>query len=315
MTESIKTIAKKCVRQAVRPLLRMAGKSRDVVVHMEGGICSQMHYYLVGELMRRRGFDVRFDVSWYDTNGRDMDGVFVRNLNLLKLFPDLTLRTCDSPSRTIRCSTVRENDWNDRVNALAWTEAEPPLYMTGYYHDPEVLFTEYFHECFHPDISILSDQSKLILDEIERAGENAVAIHVRLGDLKREHMGYGLPASVKYFEQAVNMMLTQHPDARFFLFSDEPEWCRSVLLPQLPANEKFRIAEANGSDRGYEDLLLISRCPMIISSKGTFGKYAALLRPAELRHGLVTICADSADDEDALEWQGRIPNSKVIIQK
>ncbi len=65
----------------------------------------------------------------------------------------------------------------------------------------------------------------------------------------------------------------------FYFFSDEPDWVRDELIPQLYLTEgNCKIVDINGSDKGYMDLFLIARCKHQITSKGTLGKYGALFR-------------------------------------
>ena len=90
----------------------------------------------------------------------------------------------------------------------------------------------------------------------------------------------------------------------FYFFSDEPEWVASELIPYLEfANENYKVVDINGSDKGYMDLFLIAYCKHQITSKGTLGKYGALLRDSSDK--IVILC----DDKVEYQWKGVFHNS------
>ena len=311
MTEkSIKSALKRSILPVFKIMAR-SQKMRDrVIVRMDGGICSQMHFYMVGDAMRRRGCRVGYDLKWFSEVGRDIDGRFVRNFDLLKAFPDLDFEEAGAmESRVLRWTSERRNDW---FGNEGWKEAETPVYMSGYYREPEEFFSEAFGRLFHIDEGVLGTRSREVLARIRDAGPRAVAIHVRRGDLAREIAAYGKPATEGYFAAAVKKVTDVCRDARFFVFSDEPEWCRTELLPRLPQGDKMEVVDVNGSDRGYEDLILISRCRHIVTSKGSLGRYAAMLREGADREGIVTVCSDGPGDTEAAAWARRFPSGKLI---
>lgn len=297
-------------RRMLRPLAKAAMKCglipREVIIRMDGGVCSQLHFYLMGEIFRRRGCRVSFDTSWFETCGMDLDGRFVRNLDLLKLFPSLPWHerrggVVLSVYRRLFCH--RSEYFS--CDSTAWTDMDAPCYFTGYYHDPKELYGKMFYETFSLDTSVLDEVNSSMLDKILAAGEGAVAIHVRRGDLSGYNPAYGNPATTGYFRRAVAKVAELHADPGLFIFSDEPEWCRECLLPSLPGY-KITVVDINGSDRGYMDLVLMAHCPNVITSKGSLGKYAAMLRIN--RDGIVTLC----DEPDSTIWLDRIPGSVAL---
>ena len=53
-----------------------------LVVMVDGGICSQMNQYLLGQIYAQRGEDVLYDLNWYEKVGTDVDGHFARTFEL-----------------------------------------------------------------------------------------------------------------------------------------------------------------------------------------------------------------------------------------
>ncbi|MEG2514553.1 MAG: alpha-1,2-fucosyltransferase, partial [Bacteroidaceae bacterium] len=68
-------------------LIKIGIISPKTILLMDGGVCSQMHQYLIGQLFEERGFRVLYDLSFYEEWGTDLNFKFVRNFDLLKAFP------------------------------------------------------------------------------------------------------------------------------------------------------------------------------------------------------------------------------------
>ena len=58
--------------------------------------------------------------------------------------------------------------------------------------------------------------------------------------------------------------------------------------------DNYKIVNINGSDKGYMDLFLIAHCKHQITSKGTLGKYGALLMD---NSGKIVIMSDDGSEE------------------
>jgi hypothetical protein len=101
--------------------------------------------------------------------------------------------------------------------------------------------------------------------------ENSTFIHVRRGDYLREpHLSYhGLP-TIDYYRQAVNLLEKTYADIhqQFFVFSDDPAWCREIF----PYN--YLVIEGTNQ---FEDLYLMSQCRHAILANSSFGWWGAYL--------------------------------------
>lgn len=108
------------------------------------------------------------------------------------------------------------------------------------------------------------------------SGTDSVAVHIRRGD----YVKLGWTSQNTYYLNSTKQLLTGHPDAVFFVFSDDIAWCKDnchELGFDLPAETVF--VEGNVSGRNYIDLQLMSLCRGIILSKSAFCTLAALLSP------------------------------------
>ena len=75
-----------------RFLLKNGMLAPKVVLLMDGGVCSQMHQYLLGHLFGQKGYRVEYDLTFFKEWGSDMDYHFVRNFDLQKAFPYLSVK-------------------------------------------------------------------------------------------------------------------------------------------------------------------------------------------------------------------------------
>lgn len=291
-----------------------------IILQMDGGICSQMHFYLVGKVLEKSGNRVEYDLSWFRETGTDLDGRFVRNYDLEKLFPNLEIVSEINPliRRLYISSFYHKNDYFSKdEDPLGWMKLRAPLFLSGYFRDSDKIFGTFFTNIFKPDLSVLDSQNRVILNRIETGekenssqGYNLTcALHIRRGDLSKYNEAYGNPATLDYFRNGVQAVEKgNRGNVRYFLFSDEPSWCNKNIVPFLGVTQIETISH-NGSEKGYMDLLLMSRCRHIITSQGSMGKYAALLRPEDRSDGLVVL----PDTETGKEWEGRF--SKTVLIK
>ena len=77
------------IRLLAKVLIRFHLLKKMIIVRVDGGICSQMHFFLIGQQLKENGFLVKYDLDWFKNNGKDLTGKFARNFDLLKAFPDL----------------------------------------------------------------------------------------------------------------------------------------------------------------------------------------------------------------------------------
>lgn len=281
--------------------------SPKVIVQLDGGICSQMHQYLLGHIYARQTYQVRYDLSFYREWGSDLNNQFVRNFDLLKAFPYLEFKEASALAVEVYKSRyyIVGNNTGKRVNDFSFLEKKPPFYLGGYYHLPPELWLDIFHSVFKMTKDVLDEPNRMLCQHIDKEN-NSVAVHVRRGDLKVEVFDYGRPASLEYFQKAVGLLRERFSDAYFYFFSDEPDWVSKVLLPQLSLTNKSLVVDINGSDKGYMDLFLIAHCKHQITSKGTLGKYGALLGDNSAKQ--VILC----DDEIEYYWKNLFVNPIFI---
>ena len=241
----------------------------QAIVMIDGGVCSQIHQWRIGEALRQRNVRVEYDISWFDEYGKDINGVFERNFDLLKTFPDLPFKRAGAR----KIAYFKKHFSYEESDGGFFTDADMPKYFGGY--------APSYHKNLPPfdrtiPTSILDAQNLEIATRI-RHDAHPIGIHVRRGDMAvSKH--YWRVTPVQYFVNAVKYFVKEYPDSTFYFFSDEPQWVMDNILPALKQLEnRCYVMTQNGSDKGYMDLALLSYCAHFVASQGSLAHYANML--------------------------------------
>jgi Glycosyl transferase family 11 len=103
------------------------------------------------------------------------------------------------------------------------------------------------------------------------AESNSVCVHVRRGDYLLRHEQFG-QCSVSYYQDAIRLLRSRVVNPRFFLFSDDLDWCRPSF-----ASEDIEFVDCNGPDQVTGDLHLMRSCHHHIIANSTLSWWAAWL--------------------------------------
>lgn len=278
------------IRLFAKILIRLHLLKKMIIVRVDGGICSQMHFFLIGQQLREKGFLVKYDLEWFKQNGKDLTGKFERNFDLLKAFSYLD----------ICVAKKHEIFFYSRLafSSSMYQMAKAPIYLGGYYaNDPKMYRTD-FQRFFRFEESVLDSENSKIYNEI-KSKENTVAIHVRRGDLAVVNGAYGSPVDTHYFIKVIRLIQERYGLLNCYIFSDELEWVKNNMIQELPSENSYYLVDINGSDRGYMDMFLISACKFQITSKGSLGKFGGFLNDDV--DGKIYVYADDVERE---KWEG-----------
>jgi hypothetical protein len=247
-----------------------------------GGLGNQMFQYSAARrLAYRRGVDIGLDCHRLE----EVSPTGTRRDYMLDVFqlPEGVTRSPAKPGVT-RALLRRLNPF---AGSVVYQER-------GYAFDPRVLDLRdgvcldgywqselYFHDVadlIRRDFAFRSPprgQNEKLLAEIDACP--AISVHVRRGDYvndPRTARFHGVPGPA-YYREAMRIICDKVPGACFFVFSDEPEWCRE----NPPGPGDCRIVEGNPADTGWEDLRLMSRCRHHIIANSSFSWWGAWLNP------------------------------------
>lgn len=235
-------------------------------VRLMGGLGNQMFQYAAARaLAAQHGTEVVLDLSWYEDEAST--GVTPRHYGL----DDFA-----GPAGASRASAPCEQHFHERSFGFDASVSTLPdgITLNGYFQseryfcDHDAAIREDFRFRAEPD-----GANRAVLAMIESS--TAVAVHVRRGDYATDPATtahHGL-ASLDYYAEAARAVAAVVGDPRFFVFSDDPAWCRAHLA--FLGNAV--VVDHNGPDRAGEDLRLMTACRHHIIANSTFSWWGAWL--------------------------------------
>lgn len=137
--------------------------------------------------------------------------------------------------------------------------------------------SEYFNDIkeelkkeFTPKYGVL-EKNKNLYEKINNT--ESVCVTIRRGDfVNNEDVRKNLYiCTPEYFTEAIKIMKKKVPNASFFVFSDDVEWCKENM--DFPENTMFE----SGEDPVWEKLRLMYSCKHFIISNSTFSWWVQYL--------------------------------------
>lgn len=267
------------------------------IIRMSGGLERQMFQYAFYLKLLSLGREVKFD----DIN--EYRDELTRPIMLSVFDIDYPRATWDE----ITAFTDQSRNFRDRVRRLFGrvhrkVVKENALYdpsvmeQDNVYIDGKFMSQKYFEDILpevrkvytFPNIENLSLPPKanenflIYYDEIMRC--DSVGIHIRRSDSRYNEELYKDICTIEYYSSAVKYIVERYPDAKFFVFSNEPKWIKGwlkdIVMTQISESmtkdemielrNKFVLVEANDEYTSYLDMFLLSKCKHNILSNSTF---------------------------------------------
>ena len=203
------------------------------IIYLQGGLGNQMFQYAFFLSMAAKYSDVTYNTQWYDINSCH------NGYELERLFG---IPPRHSKWELIQLRIVRIlNSFGIHLPSINLIQDTTPSIYKQYIPTPSVnLFDGYWQsekfftqvsevvrEAFRWDFNKLNEKSKEIMTAINEPPVS-VSLHVRRGDYldpKISHLYTGI-CNERYYSHAIERMNTLHPDAVFFVFSDDIRWAR-----------------------------------------------------------------------------------------
>lgn len=105
---------------------------------------------------------------------------------------------------------------------------------------------------------------------------NSIAIHIRRGDFVK--LDWALPPGI--YKECMAKLSERHPEATYFIFSDDIPWCKKHAdeLGFDYAKGRLVFVEGNGKNgENYRDLQLMTLCAGMVVTNSSFSCLAAVL--------------------------------------
>ena len=150
-----------------------------------------------------------------------------------------------------------------------------PILLDGWFLKPL-----YFHSVrgdllslFRPKFT-LSESCQRNLEKVKSV--NSVAIHVRRTDYVNNPLFVNLDES--YYSKAIEIIQKFTPDAAYFVFSDDIDWCKGLFGALQLACE---FVQCDGENGDLEDFEVMKSCRHQVIANSSFSWWAAYLNENE----------------------------------
>jgi hypothetical protein len=265
-----------------------------ILVRLIGGLGNQLFQYATGKaLALRRNTVLKIDTTLLEANKknpheinthRDLDlGLF--NVELVqataqeiayfngKEYPHLIGKALNRLVMAVRRKNLvieKGRGFNERVVGLGDNKCLVGAWQSEkYFADKKDEIRSLFK--FRNDVPL---HSRPLLDDISRS--RAVCVNIRRGDyitspLYRAAIG---ALDFPYYQEGMKYFRQKFADARFFIFSDDVEWCRS----SFPSDPSFVIVGHEHKGEKFGNYLrLMSSCRHFVISNSSFAWWGAYL--------------------------------------
>ena len=234
-----------------------------MLVRLQGGLGNQMFQYAFGRSVAR----VRNEELLFEKRG-DMDAPGSRmaySLGAFKTKVDFATNISGSPYEEPVFS------YDKRVYTVPNGTHFIGYWQTEKYFDSEFVRTEL--SLANP----VTAQTQRVEDDI-LAVSNSAFVHVRRTDYLLPMNSFMGNLTPDYYKQSMRYVRERMPDVTFFVFSDDPEWCRQNFQGCRIVNHNKAGTEGNGPGQEHEDLFLMSLCRHAVIANSSFGWWGAWLR-------------------------------------
>ncbi|MGN0377061.1 MAG: alpha-1,2-fucosyltransferase [Suilimivivens sp.] len=272
------------------------------IIRMSGGLGNQMFQYALYMKLTALGREVKFD----DIN--EYRGEKARPIMLAVFGITYPRATWDE----ITAFTDGSMEIRKRIRRKLFGRRAIEYEEQGFY-DPKILEFEsmYLKGAFQSEkyFEDIKDEVRALykfpeLDAMHLPGKlywatkeclvniencESVGLHMYRSDSRRDEELYEGICTEKYYEGAVRFIQEKVPNARFYIFSNEPKWVKgwvdNLVESQLHADmdketvktmkERFVMVESNTEYTGYLDMLLMSKCKHNIISNSSFSWWSS----------------------------------------
>jgi GT2 family glycosyltransferase len=247
-----------------------------VVSRLNGGLGNQFFQYAVGRaLALRYDATLKLDLSELADDPRrryELDKYPIRatiaTADELMMFGDGPAGRSASCTRS-GCTRYREPHF--RFDPVV-RGAAPPVQLIGFWQS-ERYFRHIADTIRHEltPIAPMDPENERALASILQT--SAIAVHIRRGDYVTNPLAavrHGVP-SLGYYRRAMDNIASRVADPVFYVFSDDHDWVRDNLRHPAPLVQMT----ANGPERGFRDIQLMSACKHHILANSSFGWWGA----------------------------------------
>jgi hypothetical protein len=291
-----------------------------IVVQLTGGLGNQMFQYAAGRaLAARHGTQLVLDSSWIEGEGGAVSteirryelGCFELEAPLIRVDQVARLHRSVLPSRRPLLRELEEPPFGHPCPEMV--KATDNTYLRGYWQN--VSYFEDAKSLLRQDFTFRSDiaaQRAELAQEIGESPVPAVSLHVRRSDYVtdpgvRDRMGTLEP---EYYSRALDALGSGIGSVRLFVFTDDPEWCRTNL--RLKEQDVVLGATRAEADTWASIMHLMTLCDHHVLANSSFSWWGAWLNPSSAK---IVVAPRPWLQDSRWDENGRIPAEWVRLDR
>ena len=279
-----------------------------IIIRLKGGLGNQMFQYAFGRLLAaQNNAEVKFEFSGDKKDTQREYKLDKFNTSVQFAGPD-EAKNLQYPFGIVSCVIEKVKTIVLKRYNIGY---EPGLlgrkngYLEGYWQSYKYL--EPIKDILAKELALkepVDQKHKTILEKMRDT--NSVCVQVRRGDYvtdpktSLEHRTFGL----EYYDKAFEFLKTKVANPILFVFSDDIEWCKNNLKPDLPV---FFFDPAMPD---YEDFALAVKCKHDIIANSSFGFWAAWLND---NPGKIVIAPKKWNNKYQKEYDNLLPPEWIKI--
>lgn len=261
-----------------------------VITQLVGGLGNQMFQYAVGRaLSLARGVPLRLDVSAFSMfeihQGFELERVFSGRMEVAEPADVHSVLGWQSSTRVLRLFSRAEMQFARSAKLIVEPsfnyfcgirDITVPCYLKGYWQS-ERYFSD-VAQTIRDDFTFRVPPSGRNFELARHIdGVNAVSLHIRRGDYSSNPKTLAMHGlcSLKYYAEAIDLVVDRIPEPMFFVFSDDMHWVQANLHIGYPCE----YIDHNRGAESYNDMRLMSLCKHHIIANSSFSWWGAWLNP------------------------------------
>lgn len=263
-----------------------------IVVRLKGGLGNQLFQYAFGYILAKKNNNkLLLDIDWFDTEGNvpwlkkrsyELDKFEIPTAHVIKhnrlpfiprFFGSRFVRR--GVAAVFKKDQIKAGDWLIVSNTINNDYLDLPksrnILLNGYFDNHAAVYLKGYEKDLSRQFKIksVSPSTQSLLDQIN-ADKSTTSVHVRRTDQMHDT---GHKAGIEYYKKAFQYMLDKDPDTKFYVFSDDIEWCKEQF-----SNYKNMVFATNpGDPDSLRDFAGMMACQNNIIAYSTYSWWAAML--------------------------------------
>lgn len=245
-----------------------------IAATLMGGTGNQMFQYAFARnLSLKYNKTLKLDLSFLKNKNMGLNFVYRDySLNIFNIYEDFDINKIDFIKINETCFEYTQN-----ISDLISQNLEANFLLNGYWQTPKY-FKEFETQIrkdftFRNEIENSESYTKEMLNEIK--SKNSVLLNIRRTDYLNTN--YHGVMGKEYIDEAIRIIESKIKDPKYFLFSDDLDWCReNIKLPNMTI-----VDHSYKGDRFSYYLQLMKNCKHFIIPNSSFAWWAAWLNENE----------------------------------